>query len=296
MFWNKYPYTDFHEMNLDWLLTTYQQIVEDIQNLQQWVTTHQGEYEAAMVRLAAVENEIDTFEQQIRQSFAELSAQIEAELAAQKAEVQQLIVDTRQELERTINEFKQEIAAIEAAFLKMISDMRAEINRILASIQGILEENNEYIQRWVEIRLQEFIESIPSFDEVFVYNPYRGETTLLQQAIDDLYTICRILGLTAAQYDSLQLTASEYDALGLTARDYDTIGYKLLFKEPAHYMFSPFTGLYERLQDVIMSLAALHMNALTASAYDALELEAQVYDGKELTAYTYDWNGAAVLP
>ena len=296
MFWNKYPYTDFHEMNLDWLLTTYQKIVEDIQTLQQWVTTHQGEYEEAMRRLAAVENEIDTFETQIRAQFAELSAQIERELAEQRAEVQQLINDTRQELDQTIAEFRQEVAAIEAAFLKMINDMRTEINRILASMQSILTENNEFIQRWVEIRLQEFIDSIPSFDEVFVYNPYRGETTLLQQAIDDLYTICRIWGLTAAEYDSLQLTASEYDALGLTARDYDTIGYRLLFKDPAHYMFSPFTGIYTKLQDVIMALAGLHMNALTASAYDALELEAQVYDAKELAAYTYDWNGAAVLP
>ena len=92
------------------------------------------------------------------------------------------------------------------------------------------------------------------------------------------------------------LTASEYDALELTATQYDTIGYRLLYKDPTYYMMDPFTGEFVPVQKVIYSLAELHRNALTATEYDALELDADTYDAKELTAYDYDWNGYALLP
>ena len=55
---NKYPYTDFHEMNLDWLLTTYQSIVDKLNETIDWANNHQTEYEEAIARLTAVENEM----------------------------------------------------------------------------------------------------------------------------------------------------------------------------------------------------------------------------------------------
>lgn len=295
MFWNKYPYTDFHELNLDWLLTTYQKIVDDIKALQDWMAEHKQEYAAAMVRLQAVENEINTFEQRIEREFAQLEAEIRAELEEEQRQVQQLIDETQQEIARRIAEFEQEMEAVKAEFLNMIAEMRAEVMRLIVSIQSILDRNNEFMMEWVRIRLQEFIDSLPDYQNVYVYNPYRGETTLLQLAINDLYSLACIWGLTAAQYDSLKLTAAEYDALGLTATQYDTMGYKLLYADPDHYMYSPFTGEYVHLKVVIMDLASLHMNALTAQEYDDLEIDAEVYDADEITAYNYDWNGKAIL-
>ena len=40
---NKYPYTDFHEMNLDWLLTNYQAIIDKLNETIAWCNTHQTE-------------------------------------------------------------------------------------------------------------------------------------------------------------------------------------------------------------------------------------------------------------
>ena len=77
---NKYPYTDFHEMNLDWLLTNYKAIIDKLNETIDWCNNHQTEYEEAMRRLQAVENEIYTFEQQITDAFNRLEQQITADV------------------------------------------------------------------------------------------------------------------------------------------------------------------------------------------------------------------------
>ena len=45
MFFNGYPYTDFHELNIDWLLKNYKGLLDSLQQLDSWVETHQQEYE-----------------------------------------------------------------------------------------------------------------------------------------------------------------------------------------------------------------------------------------------------------
>lgn len=45
MFFNKFPYTDFHELNLDFLLKNYKGLLDAIEQLDSWVDQHQEEYE-----------------------------------------------------------------------------------------------------------------------------------------------------------------------------------------------------------------------------------------------------------
>ena len=292
-FFNKYPYTDFHELNLDWLLTSYQAIIDKINQTIEWANNHQIEYEEAIERLTAVENEIYTFEAQITAAFNQLETDL-------RTEMEKALSDTIAEVDETITQLRQDvafaIAAFENRFLELetqikneLAEVKAQVARAIIELQNILQANNQFIFEYVENRLQRFIDDLPEILTVQVYNPYRGEVTDIQIAINDLYSIACIWGLTAAQYDSLGLTAAEYDALEITAAEYDTLGYKLLYKDPNYHMLSPFTGEYVHVQDVIMDLAHLHMGGVTASYYDGLELTATEYDEKELTAFQYDW-------
>ena len=303
-----YPYTDFHEMNLDWLLTTYQSIVDKLNETIEWCNNHQTEYEEAIARLTAVENEINTFEAQITAAFNKLQADLEADSAAQQAALEQALADTQAQVDAAIiqmqNEVTQQLSDFVEEFYVLKAEVQAEVNRLLGiinqaidNLNATLEANNQFIFNYVETRLDEFIDMIPDYEHIYVYNPYRGEVTLLQQAINDLYSVAAIWGLTAAQYDSLELTADEYDALGLSALEYDTLGYKLLYKNPDNYMINPFTGTYDPIKTVIEYLAGLHKaEAYTATEYDALELDADTYDGYEITAYNYDWFGKLEFP
>lgn len=292
-FFNKYPYTDFHELNLDWILTNYQSIIDKINQTIEWANNHQIEYEEAIERLTAVENEIYTFEAQITAAFNQLETDLKAEmekaLSDTIAEVDATIAQLRQDVAFAIASFENRFLELETQIKNELADVKAQVARAIIELQNILQANNQFIFEYVENRLQRFIDDLPEILTVMVYNPYRGETTDIQTAINDLYSIACIWGLTASQYDSLGLTAAEYDALELTAQEYDTLGYKLLYKDPNYNMLSPFTGEYVHVQDVIMDLAHLHMGGVTAAYYDGLELTAAEYDEKELTAFQYDW-------
>lgn len=45
MFFNKFPYTDFHELNLDFLLTNYKRLLDSLSDLDAWIEGHEIEYE-----------------------------------------------------------------------------------------------------------------------------------------------------------------------------------------------------------------------------------------------------------
>lgn len=45
LFYNKYNYTDFHELNLSWLLDAVKQLLIAMDNMEEWKTQHIEEYE-----------------------------------------------------------------------------------------------------------------------------------------------------------------------------------------------------------------------------------------------------------
>jgi hypothetical protein len=279
-----FPHTHFYESDLREILSMlnklqadYTKLVTSIDDLNEWKKTHTNEYKELVKRLEAIQNEIDTFESEINASFDELKRE-------QQEEFNELIAQVNNYLAEVRTEINNEIARL-----------RKEVNDAIIEINSLLQSNNEFMMLYIENRLQRFIDDLPEILTVMVYNPYRGAVTDIQTAINDIYSVAAIWGLTAAQYDSLQLTASEYDNLEVTAQEYDTLGYKLLYKDPNYHMYSPFTGDYVTLQDVIMDLAHLHMGGVTAEHYDNLELTAEEYDNKELTAFQYDWYADELL-
>lgn len=308
LFNNKYPYTDFHELNLDWLLETYQELVDHINILLAWMNQHKEEYAEAMKRLQAVENEIETFEARVQAeferlaeeqaiAFAEQTAKLDLAIQQMKDEVTQEIIKLREDVAQAIADFTTQFNQLKANVEAEITQLRILINQEIVRLNQTLEVNNQYIRQYVEDRLNQFINDFPNMiDLVPVYNPVRGTMTSLQQAINDLYDVARVYGLTAEQYDSLGLTASEYDSLELTAMEYDQFGYiKMGYPDENWYMISPFTGQYTKVKNVVMDLAHFHMDGLTALEYDDLELEAEVYDAKQITAFDYDWFGKDIL-
>ena len=45
MIFNKYPWTDFHEMNLDWLIKTVKALIDAVESLDDWKNQFEEQYE-----------------------------------------------------------------------------------------------------------------------------------------------------------------------------------------------------------------------------------------------------------
>lgn len=309
-FYNKYPYTDFHELNADFLLTSYQKIIDEVNEVIDWVNNHQIEYEEAIRRLEAVENEIDTFEAQINEAFAQLKADIDADFAQQKAELAQALAETEAEVARQIEiltqEVEQAIASFDVRFNELDSYIRAQlvsvklqVNEALAQLDQRILDNNEFIFDYVENRLDQFIHDFPTIIGIQVYNPIRGTYTSLQKAIDDLYDVSCVEGITALQFDSLDLTALELDSLDFTAEEFDQHSYAILgYPDPRYYMYDPFTGEMTLIKTVVSELAALHTDedSVDCTEFDvSIDMDCDTFDATDITAFGFDWYSETIL-
>ena len=279
----EFPHTRTYDSDLGWLIKKMKELLDEYEILMNWKAQHENEYTDLLRRVGYLERNINSFEAEIELRFNELKTELSEELF--------------NEIQGAFTQLQNELGTLENELLIF----RQDLARAIIELQASDVANRDYLIEYIENRLNQFILDIPDLTTINVYNPVKGRITSVQEAINDLYDIGRSDALTALEYDSLGLTAAEYDALDLTAYEYDTWGKLLIqnsgyYRNPWHYMTSPFTGQYVRLEVVINELASLHKDdALTASEYDALDLDAAYYDALDLTAYQYDWNGKTLV-
>ena len=80
-FFNKYPYTDFHEMNLDWCINTIKGLVKAVTDIDGWIETHEDEYKQLKELYDAVMS--GNFPDSIKQAFANWMQQNAIDLVGQ---------------------------------------------------------------------------------------------------------------------------------------------------------------------------------------------------------------------
>ena len=45
MFFNQFPYTDFHELNADWIVKHFKEFIDSFKDIDNWIQEHEKEYE-----------------------------------------------------------------------------------------------------------------------------------------------------------------------------------------------------------------------------------------------------------
>ena len=296
-FFNEYPYRDTDSINLDWLLKNYKQIVDDVAALKAWRIEHTGEYEALYAQVQRIDNEIATFEAEINRRFADLDAAIRADFEALSADVKEQLeqtkADVQRQLEQALAEFTAQFNALKDAIEQEVYIIHQEVNALRFELEEAIGNFRGEMVSYIDERFDIFLQNLPDYEHLMIYNPIRGIQTTVQVAINDLYSATNFWGLTAKEFDSLELTCQEFESYELTCHEFDTLGYKLLgYPDPDTHMRDPFTGLIAPIKDVVMELYGLHMGALTAGEFDALDLTAEEFDAKEVTAFEFDFFGS----
>lgn len=279
----EFPHTRTYDSDLGWLIKSMETLLKEYQSLIDYMNTHEEEYNALLRRVKALENKISKLESDINNKLIKLKRELSDEIYSQT----QLVLA---ELNFRLSDVYVKLGNLESSLIRQRLDL-----------EGRIEATEDFSTLYTDEKIQELINSLPDLTTINVYNPVKGYITNIQTAINDLYDLGRSEAITAMEYDSLGLSATEYDNLELTAIQYDQYGRYYLdlngfIINPFHYMTSPFTGELVRLEVVINELASLHKDdSLTASEYDALELEALHYDSLDLTAFNYDWHSKTLV-
>lgn len=189
-FINQFPYSDFHELNLDWLIkrtkeleTTTAYLVEEFSK----ITVLTEEYIDNMIQTAIESNNLVLYNRML-----ELKAEI-------------------------TTEYKGYVTAQINALTTYIDNQDSYYNGLSQGYaQTALQNAKDYTDAAV-------------LDYTMMMNPITGEYEDVRNVVDDIVTYFHTNdSLTAGEYDALDLTAQAYDNYDLTAYDYDFNGKNLL--------------------------------------------------------------------
>ena len=189
-FINQFPYSDFHEMNLDWLIKQTKSSMEAIKVLQKQMAEIEVMTEEQinnMITVAIESNNVDLYH--------------------------------RMEL------LKEQITTEYTAFINnQINQLRIYVDNQDTFYD---EKAKEYADNAV-IESKDYTDQ-QVLDYTMMINPITGEYQDVRLVVDDIVSYFHTDGaLTAGEYDALELTATAYDAYDLTAFDYDFNGKNLL--------------------------------------------------------------------
>lgn len=189
-FYDKFPYTNFQELNLDWILTKVREIQTDIDEINAWK---------------------ETFSASINQQIANLITQVNTEFNQLKADIEKEFNDYRTE---TDAKFEAQRAETD----KQFASLTDAVNARLTAFDGRIAD--------IESKLHDIENNLPTL--VHVTNPFTGMSDSIQNVINALADKQRTDALTASAYDALTLTADGYDAYKITAINYDFNGKSML--------------------------------------------------------------------
>lgn len=194
--WNEYPYSNVHELNLNWILKQIKILEDDVKEVVELSKTWSEQVDNLNARMNTIEEEnsklsnlYNSFVKQVESKFNELERQQIENFEVLKNQIE--------------NEFQR---------------LQLEINEALS----LFNERLNYLDK----KLEETLNNLPSL--IVMTSPFTGEDDSLQNIIYDIVNSQKTGSLTASEYDNLELTASAYDNYDLTAYDYDWHGKELL--------------------------------------------------------------------
>lgn len=198
MFQNKYPYTDFHELNLDWMLEKLTETQQRIDNIKEEIL------EAAK---AYADHEID-----------EKIAAYQATVDYQLQRINQDMITLESATQNFMNIVNAKLALQDGKFA--IYDDRINNMIVLANeyTNNAIAQNNDYI---IE-------ETTRAFGSIRVLNQFTGEYVTIQEMFDYLGYFHLTDAITITTLVQRQKTVSDIVALQATLTDIVINGYNII--------------------------------------------------------------------
>ena len=189
-FINQFPYTDFHQLNLDVWIKKLKEAEANITDLQE-----------QMAQIVVVTED-------------HIQQMIDAAIAANNLIWAQQLTDLKAQI---TTEYKGYVTAQINALTVYIDNQDIHYDQLA---QGYASSALADAKAYVDAEV---------LDYTMMINPITGVYEDVRNVVDDIVTYFHTNdALTAGEYDALDLTASAYDAYDITAYDYDFSGKTIL--------------------------------------------------------------------
>lgn len=274
-FFHKYPYENFHELNLDWILEQIKAFGATLDSYKEVAE----KLEEALKQLPDYESRITALES--------LTDGLDSKLLAINNSITGLISEDVS-LQNQIDALKREFDLFDANFEAVYKYIDSQIAVVNSDVDAKLDAFR-YSISYDLIKLQKEVDSLRKIIEQLdtsVLNPWHPELGRVSQdrnqklVYNDLADEC----LTAEEYCSLGLSASDYASYDLTAIKYAEFGKKKLH---FYWVYAPVEGFRQEISNVLTSIINNVFNTITADVYASLDMTADDYLALDLTASGY---------
>lgn len=175
-FFNRYPYTDFHEMNLDWVIAKLKEMEGRIEGLKEEILTE---------TIAASKDYIDSRLSEVILEFNDLKADFNA-------------------LNNSFNSLNAEFIALKNSVAAQILELD---NKIDAAVVGVNQRTDLLLQNMYNRIFEDLSASLA---QIKVINYFTGE----EVSVQDMFNYLAMLHLTdSIDYDTMALRAKTYTQL-----------------------------------------------------------------------------------
>lgn len=278
---NKYPYTDFHELNLDW-------VIKEIKRLAGEIDPLKADFEQIQRDFAHLESEVDnllnTMEADIRRALAEyVPGYVDTAIEPYIAQLNDALAEV-EDLKAQILGWRQLLDDMRADYIRRDDNLKVDyISRINVLAFDFMAQI---------LRLDNRIDDL-EFELPEIYNLVKGYKTNIAFVIYDVYDAVRYFAYTAIQYQNAGFTAQQLDDLERGALDLDVNGYNILY--PPKKCLNPLTGLNEDICVILADLALFASERTwTALIWDGTwDRDADTIDALDITAFNFDYTDDA---
>ncbi len=189
-FINQFPYTDFHELNIDWVIKKTKEQADQIAYLNE---------EFAKITVLTEDY---------------IQSMIDTAITANNLILAQQLIDLKAEI---TTEYKGYVTAQINALTVYINNQDVHYDELAQGYANTALEN-----------AKDYVDS-EMVDYTMMINPITGVYEDVRNVVNDIVSYFHTGdALTAGEYDSLDLTAGAYDAYTITAYDYDFNGKTIL--------------------------------------------------------------------
>lgn len=270
--------------------TAFDELAQTVSDLNDLYTTFETTINN---RFSALETELTD---EINTAVTELSDAVDAKLddIENRVTVLENLVDTKiTELENTIN----------VKFATLSAQLQSELQDAIDVFEATIEVNYQKTIDYVDRKIQEVIDMIPSLQDVHLFDYYSGQLVELQTAWYNMFNATRVHALSVHDFEHLGLTCGELDSYlvehlprGLTVLEWEYKA-KILIGLEREKMLHPLTGDEVLVQDVIQFNTdnLKFAGSYSASEFDGVGISAGEFDNLGLTAWQDDWRSNTMI-
>ena len=278
---NLYPYSDFHEANLDYLLTRYHEFQASLAELVSDFSAIENDFSALS---AQVNNLLNTMEAEIRRAINDyVPSYVDSQLAPYMQALNSALAEIEL-LRQQMAGWEGQIRLIRAEYTQADDNLKIDY---ISRIDTLRFDMIAQIMR-LDNRIDNLIDELPE-----IYNLVKGYKTNIAYVIYDVYDACRYFAYTAVQYVNAGLTAQELDDLQKEALELDLNGYVILY--PPKKCLNPLTGERADICTILQDLALFaSTRTWTALIWDGTwDQDCDTIDALDLTSFDFDYSDAA---